>query len=97
MSAEKTTPDYAPPGKRVLPEPVKDGALIVLPSSPTKVFIRCTCGHAAWRTAPGVDEWECGCRVGPRSCHAPRQVADAEGIPQIVWGPYRIKPFPAPA
>lgn len=83
------------PSERVLPAPVVDGGLTVLPVSPTKEFIRCMCGHAAWRLSPGVDEWECGCPL--KQCHGPRQVADEDGTPQIVWAPYRIRPFPGPS
>jgi hypothetical protein len=79
---------------RVLPAPTKDGGLTILPVSSTKDWIRCTCSHAAWRVSPGVDEWECGCP--PRQCHGPRQALDATGTAQLVWGPYRIRPFPGP-
>jgi hypothetical protein len=95
-TAEPTAePDYIPPGPlRVLPEPERDGALAILPRSPTKAFIRCPgCGHAAWRTAPGRPEWECGCVVGPHGCHGPRLVPDAEGTVQITYGPYLIRRF----
>jgi hypothetical protein len=80
---------------RVLPPVTKDGALSVLPSSPTKEFIRCTCSHAAWRISPGVDEWECACP--PMQCHGPKQVADADGTPQLRWIPYRLRAFPSVA
>jgi hypothetical protein len=80
---------------RVLPPVTKDGGLSVLPSSPTREFIRCTCSHAAWRVSPGVDEWECGCP--PRKCHGPRQVLDATGTPQLEWGAFRLQAFPPSA
>lgn len=89
-------PDYIAPGpERVLPPLVVEGGVALLPISPTKVFIRCTCGHPAWRTAPGVDAWECGCP--PKHCHGPRQVPDEHGTPQLVWGPFVIRPFGLPA
>jgi hypothetical protein len=85
----------APKPEHVLPAPVTTGGLTVLPVSPTQEFIRCTCGHAAWRADDGSDEWICGCPL--RKCHGPRQVADEFGVPQLTWAEYRIKPFPAPA
>jgi hypothetical protein len=83
-----------PKREHVLPPVVTTGGLSVLPVSPDKAFIRCTCGHAAWRVADGSDEWECGCPI--RKCHGPQQVADDQGTPQLVWAPFRIRPFPAP-
>jgi hypothetical protein len=89
--------DYWPPDQRVLPPVVTDGGLSVLPSSPTQAFIRCPgCGHAAWRTAPGRQEWECGCVVGPHGCHGPKLVPDESGVGQIRYGPYLIKRVGAP-
>ena len=92
------TADYIPPGPfRVLPPAVESGGLSVLPSSPTKAFIRCPgCSHAAWRTAPGRQEWECGCVVGPHGCHGPALVADEFGIQQITWLPFLIRRTGAP-
>jgi hypothetical protein len=75
--------DYIPPGPdRVVPVPTRDEALTQGGSvHHHKAFIACpSCGHAAWRDAPGVDAWTCACGPGPRSCHYP--------------GPYRIRPFP---
>ncbi len=61
------------------------------PVPPDRAFIRCTCGGPAWRIAEGVDEWECAAPVGPHGPHAPRQVADATGMPQIAYGPFRLR------
>jgi hypothetical protein len=89
----EATADYLPPGPlRVLPPVTKDGALSVLPSSPTEAFIRCPgCSHAAWRTQSGKNEWQCGCVVGPHGCHGPRLVPDETGTMQIRYGPHLIR------
>lgn len=64
---------------------------------PRKAWISCSCGAPAFRIASGIDEWQCSAPVGPRGPHGPRQVADADGTPQIRYGPYRIRPFPGGA
>lgn len=86
------TDDYWPPGPlRVLPPPPMDGALAILPSSPTKVWIRCPgCSHPAWRDFPGEESWTCGCR----SCHGVRQVMVGDTV-QIEPKPFVVRPFPA--
>jgi hypothetical protein len=84
-----TTPKH---NEHVLPPVVTTGGLSVLPISPDKSFIRCTCGHAAWRADDGSDEWVCGCPI--RKCHGPRQVPDEHGTPQLVWAPFVLRDFP---
>lgn len=87
--------DFIPVGPlRVVPTPTRDERLTQGGAiHPGRAFIPCVgCGHPAWRDAPGIDEWTCGCAVGPRSCHGPKQ--DAAG--QIVWAPYRMRPFGLP-
>lgn len=60
-----------------------------------KRYVQCTCGGPAWRIGT-TNEWECQAPAGPRGPHAPRQVRDETGTPQLVWGPFRIRPFPLP-
>lgn len=94
MSASEPI-DFIPPGPgRVLPaatdeERLTQGGAV----SPGKAWIRCTCSHAAWRSAPQVDSWICGCP--PKQCHPPKQIL-VDGAPQLEWGPFVIRPFPAP-
>jgi hypothetical protein len=100
--APAPTDDYTPPGAgRVVP-PVSDHERLFgagRATHPHNAFIRCgACGHAAWRDAPGVDSWTCGC---PPKCdgHHPVQVL-IDGAITLAWPPSvvtRLVPGPTPA
>ena len=84
---------YTPPEERgPLPLLIVDGISHGVVPSPDGAYTRCPCGHIGWRMSAGSTIYECGCP--PKQCHGPRQVADADGTPQIVWGTYCFSPFP---